>query len=306
MPYLKLIRFKNLLIIAVTQWLFKWMLIDVFFKTNALSSIEFTMLVLATICLAAAGNIINDIQDVRIDRINKHKKVIIGKKIQEKTAYNMYVFFNITGVALGIYVANSSNKPGFAVIFVIIALLLYYYSVKLKKIPLAGNLLISVLVGVTVLITGLFTILPIATESNRYIVNYVFRILYLYSFFAAYLNFLRELIKDVEDVDGDYAGEVRSVPILLGKLRTLRLVSVLSILPCILLLWAAYLFLHQYPLLNAYVLFMLMGPLLYIAINSWNSKKKKEYRRLHMLLKLVMVLGVLSIIMVRYTMFNKM
>lgn len=306
MPYLKLIRPINILIIIVTQWLFKWMLIDVFFKNTALTSLEFALLVLATVLIAAAGNIINDIQDVSIDKINKPKKVIVGKKIAEKNAYRFYIVLNILGVAIGIFVANQSEKSAFAIIFVLIAMLLYYYSIFLKKIPIIGNMLVSLLVGLVVIITGVFTLLPITTDANRFLVNYVFKILFWYAGFAFFINFLRELIKDVEDVNGDYNGKVKSVPILLGKLRTVRLVSILSAIPALILLWAVYDFFYQYPYLNIYILFAIIGPLIYIVITAWQAKKKKDYKRLSILLKVIMMFGVCSIILIRYILFNKL
>lgn len=306
MHYLKLIRYKNLIIIALTQWLFKWMLIDVFFKDTALTDIHFSFLVFSTVLIAAAGNIINDIQDITTDRINKHKEVIVGVKITEKRAYQLYLFTNITGVALGLYVANSSGKSGFTILFVIIALLLYYYSTSLKKILLAGNLVVSLLVALTVIIIGIFTLLPIASDTNQYIINYVFRILFYYAVFAFYINFLREIIKDVQDVNGDHAANVKSLPIVLGKRRTLKILSVLSVMPCAALLAAVYEYLHTHPLLNAYILFAIMGPLLFISFTAWDAKKAKQYSTISTLLKIVMVLGVLSIIIVRYTLFKQL
>ncbi|WP_340199041.1 geranylgeranylglycerol-phosphate geranylgeranyltransferase [Ascidiimonas sp. W6] len=306
MHFLYLIRYKNLLIIGLTQWLFKWILIDLFFKNSALSNTRFIYLILATICIAAAGNIINDIQDVSIDRINKPEKVIIGKKISEKTANWFYILLNIIGVALGFYVASVVDKSSFAVLFVLISGLLYYYSVSLKKVPLAGNILISILVALTVLIVGIFTLLPIISDANQFLVKYVFKILFWYSCFAFYINLLRELIKDIEDVNGDYTGGVISIPIVIGKKRTVKLVSILSILPCSALFFVVYEYLYSYPFLNIYLLFAIMGPLLYVSITAWSAKKKKEYTRLSTLLKLIMVLGVLSIIVVRYTLFQKL
>ena len=306
MPYLKLIRPVNILIIIVTQWLFKLMLIDVFFKSTALTPLEFALLVLATVLIAAAGNVINDIQDISIDKINKPHKVIIGKNISEKNAYRFYIILNITGVALGIFIANKSGKPAFAIIFVLIAMLLYYYSMFLKKVPLIGNIVVSLLVGLVVIITGIFTILPITTDANRFLVNYVFKILFWYAGFAFFVNLLRELIKDVEDVNGDYNGKVKSVPILLGKLRTVRLVSILSAIPSLILLWTVYDFFYQYQLLNIYILFAIIGPLIYVVITAWQAKKKKEYKRLNIVLKVIMMLGVCSIILIRYILFNKL
>lgn len=282
------------------------MLIDLFFKNSALHSWQYAIMVLATVCIAAGGNIINDIQDVYADRINKPGRVIVAAKISEKNANWLYILLTFTGVILGFYVANASDKPGFAVIFVLISGLLYFYSVSLKKIPVAGNLLISLLVAMVVLITGIFTLLPIASEANLYLFKYVFKILFWYSCFAFYINMLRELIKDIEDVDGDHAAGVVSIPILIGRKRSVKLLSILATLPCIGLFFAIYEYLHTHPLLNAYLLFAIMGPLLYVSFTSWDAKKRKQYRRISLLLKIIMVLGVLSIVILRYTLFSKL
>ncbi|XLS30517.1 geranylgeranylglycerol-phosphate geranylgeranyltransferase [Flavobacteriaceae bacterium M23B6Z8] len=304
--FLKLIRYQNLMLIALMQYLFKWMLIDVFFKESALLSWQYTLMVIATLCIAAAGNIINDLQDVDADRINKPKKVIIGTRISEKIGNWLYIGFTFAGVLLGFYVANASGRPGFAVIFVLISGLLYYYSVSLKKVPVVGNLLVSLLVSFAVLLTGVFTILPIASDTNRYLIQYIFKILLWYACFAFYINFLRELIKDVEDIDGDHSAGVVSIPMVIGRKRTVRLLSMLTALPCAALLFAVYEYLHTQPFLNVYILFGIMGPLLYVAFTSWDAKKRRQYRRISILLKIIMLLGVFSIIVIRFTLFNKL
>ncbi|HCY83090.1 MAG TPA: prenyltransferase, partial [Xanthomarina gelatinilytica] len=90
MKFLNLIRYKNLLLIALVQFLIKYALLDPFLEATNLSItlnlFGFTILVLATLCLAAAGYIINDVYDVEIDKVNRPDRVIVGKSISEKTA----------------------------------------------------------------------------------------------------------------------------------------------------------------------------------------------------------------------------
>nr|HMQ45329.1 UbiA family prenyltransferase [Mariniflexile sp.] len=125
MNFLNLIRWKNLLLIATVQLLIKYALLEPFGVQTALSSLGISLLMLATLCIAAAGYIINDIFDVETDSINKPEKLIVGKSISEKTAYNLFFIFNMVGVGVGYYVSHLVNKDAFFSLFVIISVLLY-------------------------------------------------------------------------------------------------------------------------------------------------------------------------------------
>jgi 4-hydroxybenzoate polyprenyltransferase len=128
MNFLKLIRYQNLLIIALVQAVFHFG----FLKQQkgllvALNDIEFILLIIATVCIAAAGYIINNIVDQETDAISKPEKVIVGKHISETRAYNYYIAFNIIGVLIGFFVANIVFKESFAAIFIVVAFILYHY-----------------------------------------------------------------------------------------------------------------------------------------------------------------------------------
>src|SRR5690554_5074464 len=99
-----------------------------------LSTTQFTLLVLATLCIAAGGNIINDLYDIEIDRVNKPNKVIIGKSISERTANNLFIVLNVVGVGIGFYLSNVIGRPGFSALFIAISALLYLYASNLKSI----------------------------------------------------------------------------------------------------------------------------------------------------------------------------
>ncbi|MCB0464798.1 MAG: UbiA family prenyltransferase, partial [Aequorivita sp.] len=132
MNYLQLIRYQNLLFIALAQVFIKYGLFQPFGIETTLNTFGFALLVIATLCIAAAGNIINDIYDIEIDKINKPNKVLIGKKISERSANRLYIALNVIGVAIGFYLANSIGRPGFAALFVVFSALLYLYASYLK------------------------------------------------------------------------------------------------------------------------------------------------------------------------------
>jgi len=167
MVILKLVRPINLLLIALMQFFVEFGLIDPLVSTLNLSSFHFFLLCIATICIAAGGNIINDIYDVEIDLINKPDKVLIGTKISEKNAVRWYITFTVIGVCLGFYLANVIDRPGFAALFVIISALLYLYASYFKGILLLGNIIISLLVSMSIILVGLFELLPELGNSTE-------------------------------------------------------------------------------------------------------------------------------------------
>src|SRR5690606_24944422 len=157
---------------------------------------------LSTICIAAAGYIINDIYDKTIDRINKPDKVIIDKHISENTAFNFYIGLNIVGVGIGFYLSNFIDKPSFSAIFIIIAATLYLYASSLKKSLLIGNIIIAVILAISVLIVGIYDLIPLITPENRSLLAIMFEILVDFALFAFLTNLIREIIKDFEDIEG--------------------------------------------------------------------------------------------------------
>jgi len=127
--FLNLIRWKNLLLIALVQILIKYALLEPFEVVRfTLNDFGFGLLVLATLCIAAAGNVINDIYDVETDFVNKPTKIIVGNSISEKMAFNIYIILTIICVGVGFYLSNLVGRSGFSAIFVIISALLYIYS----------------------------------------------------------------------------------------------------------------------------------------------------------------------------------
>jgi len=300
----KLIRWKNLLLIILTQVLIKYALLeplkeDYGFDT-ALSFCGFLVLVFATVFIASAGYIINDIEDVEADKINKPNSVIIGEHISEKKATYLFLIFNIVGVILGFVISRAIDKSSFFVIFVLASGLLYIYSTYLKGITLIGNIVISGLVSLCILLVGVFDLAPAITRTNQASQLFFLDLIKDYAIFAFMLNFLREIIKDIEDTDGDYKMGIQSLPIVLGRQRTTRLVFILAFIPLAVVILYLSNNLYKQPLAVGYVLLFIIAPLIYGIIKLFHAELQSDYKKISHILKLVMLTGILSLLLFQF------
>ncbi|WP_406683395.1 geranylgeranylglycerol-phosphate geranylgeranyltransferase [Seonamhaeicola sp. MEBiC1930] len=301
MNFLNLIRWKNLLMIALVQLLIKYGLLESFGAHTTLDTIGIFILILATISIAAAGNIINDIHDIETDLVNKPEKVIVGKSISEKWAFNLFIVLNIVGVGLGYYLSHIVGKSAFFSLFVIISALLYVYASYLKQTLLIGNIVISILVALSVLIVGVFELLPNITPLNQQLQLVYFKIVLDYAIFAFIINLIREIAKDIEDIDGDYKAGMNTLPIAIGRERTSNILFALSLIPVLGIAHYIVYELYQNQIAVIYFLMLLWAPSIYISIKVFNAKSKKDYYHISNLLKLVMLFGMLSVLLYKFT-----
>lgn len=296
--FLQLIRWKNLVMIALIQLLFRYVYFPTFAIDTTLDDIHFGLLVFATLCIAAAGNIINDIYDIKADLINKPTKLLITNPKRKNAANLLYIALNVLGFILGLYLSILIGNSSFVGIFVLTALLLKWYSSYLKKKPIVGNLVVSALISLSILIVGLFDIIPAITDENGVRQYYGFYSLVDYAIFAFMFNFLREIIKDIEDVSGDLLLNMKTLPILFGRKRTRNIVFGLSFIPLILVTLYTFDNFSRLPFVLAYMLIVVMLPFMYFMSKLLYAKKKADYRFLSRLLKFIMLLGILSIIII--------
>lgn len=297
---LNLIRWKNLLMIALVQVLIKYALFLPFGVLTTLNGFNFSLLVLSTLCIAAAGNIINDIYDIETDLVNKPDKVIVGKIISEKKANTLFLVFNSIGVGLGFYLSYSVGRNGFFAIFVIISALLYIYASYLKQMLLIGNFVISILVALSIIIVGLFELLPVITPENQTTQLMLFKILLNYAIFAFLINLVRELAKDIEDIDGDYKAGMNTLPIAIGRERASKVLFAVSLIPLLAVVYYMVTYLYKQPVAIGYFLIFIVAPLIYILIKSFNAETKKDVHHISGILKLVMLFGILSLLLFSY------
>jgi len=286
--------------IALMQLLVKYALLEPFEADFMFNWFGITLLIIATLCLAAAGNIINDIYDVETDNVNRPSKVIVGKKVSEKTAYNLFFAFNIIAILIGFYLSHLVGRSGFFALFVIISGLLFVYASYLKQTLLVGNIVVSVMVAMSILIVGLFELLPAITPQNQQVQLFFFKILLDYALFAFIINLIREIAKDLEDVDGDYKAGMNTLPIAIGRERASKVLFGLTFIPLFAVVYYVMTYMYKQPIAVGYFLLFIIAPLLYISIKSFSAKSKKEFHHISNMLKLVMLFGMLSLLLYRF------
>lgn len=298
MNFLKLIRYQNLLMLAFMQLIFRYGFLKLQNIPLALNDWQYALLVLSTVLIAAAGYVINNIMDQHTDWNNKPQNVIVGKSISETVAYNIYLVLNCTGVAIGFYLSNVIDKPNFAALFVVIAATLYIYASSLKQMAVVGNIIVALLLSMSVLIIGIFDLLPVVTPENRAVLGSLFSVLLDYAIFAFMLNFIREIVKDLEDINGDYNQGMKTLPIILGVQRASKLVFGLSFIPIV----ATVYYIKTYLVTNTlfptifYSLVFILAPLFFFAVKIWTAKTQKDFNRLSTLLKWILLFGISSIL----------
>lgn len=287
--FFRLIRIQNLLIVTLTQF-FAYYFLNKNLNLIDIINPNFLYLVMATVLVAAAGYIINDYMDVKLDLVNKPNKVIIGQSISRRWA--MFLHLSLTFFAI-----IFSLKISIKVLILIIActFMLWLYSQFLKKTYLAGNLLVSILTAFTIFILWFFN-----NQINLYGII-------TYSVFAFLTTLLREIVKDTEDLRGDEKFKAKTLPIVVGVRKAknviLALQAIILVFTLLLASWFGALSNANYQtnfLFITYTLFLVCMPML---INIWLIKTadiKNDFSRLSLLIKLNMLLGIFSMCFWRF------
>ena len=163
-----------------------------------------------------------------------------------------------------------------------------------------GNITIAFLVSLSVLLVGVFDLIPAMNNSNNEIQIFFLKLTLDYTIFAFMINLLRELVKDIEDINGDYKINVNSLPILLGQVRATKIVFTLSLIPVFTLIFYLINNLYKQTYAIAYVLILIIAPLIFISIKLLSAEVKKDYKQISTLLKIVMLSGVLSLLLFQF------
>lgn len=287
--YLKLIRWKNLVFIAYTFYLLKFQLFQNSLVEQKLTVFQFLILLFSVLLITAAGYIFNDINDVKADLINKPNNMIVSTKINYEKAHQWYKITNTIGVVLGISLCLQLGNPSYSFFFIVATLLLYYYSKYLKGKPLIGNLLVSTLISISIFLPAIF---DLNFENSNQQTTKIKVIVFVLAFFSFCLNLIREIIKDIEDINGDFKLNLRTFPILFGRDRSKKLAIYLC---AITLFFLTYMILTLNEIdkyLNLYVFLFVVIPLLYTTFKIKKATTTKMFHKISMYLKIIMFLGV--------------
>ena len=266
---LKLTRFGNLVIIGLAQYFTAGFLVGM----HTLNDVKLFLLSISTIAIAAGGYIINDYYDVKIDYINKPERVIIGKKITRRYAILFHVVLSILGIVLGVYLSLRIGAINIISVF-----LLWLYSNNLKRLPFIGNLTVAILTGLSIFVVEIFY-----NTNNPLIL--------IYGFFAFFMTLVREIIKDMEDLKGDNSFGCKTLPIIWGIRKTKFLLYIILVVFA-----GVVVFLNQlYTALPfKYHLIFLFIPLLWLLFRLIRADMKKDFTRLSIYCKVIMLFGILS------------
>ena len=273
--FLRLIRWPNLLIVILTQILTRnCLVID-----TSLHPYDFCLLVLSTVLIAAAGYIINDYYDVKIDLINKPERVVIGKGITRRFAILFHTLLTASGVMIGFFIGW---KVGGINLFC--ATWLWWYSNSLKRQPFIGNFSVALLTGLSLFIINVL-----------YEVNHLEVV--IYALFAFFMTLIREVIKDMEDLKGDNTFGCKTLPIIWGLRRTKFFIyAVLAIFVIMVVMIN-----QQYVMLPIYYfIIFLFAPLLWLLVRLIRADTVKDFYRLSQFCKVIMLLGILSMPFVNF------
>jgi len=293
---LRTFRPLNLFIIALIFFLVRYCIIMPAFITeyhntgvfpSHMTKMEFSLLLFATLMIAAGGYVINDVFDVQIDAVNKPGKNAIGKSFSVETArLTSFILFTI-GSIMGIVLSFRIDVSAMGLLLPFSAVSLFMYSSHFKRRALAGNIIIAVLSALSVLIIALF--------EPRFYPNIQFVL--VYAVFAFFISLIREIIKDAEDMEGDLIAQCRTFPITYGIGKTKLLLNLLITINLAIICYFLSIYFYRNTVISFWYLvgiftipFFALGYL----VNS--AETKKDFHYASAFAKFVMLYGMLTMV----------
>ena len=339
--FTKLIRLPNLLIIALTQYAIRYGIIypiiynfsggqDINGVGLKMEELDFFLLSLSTVMVAAAGYIINDYFDVKVDRVNRPDKIIVGKYIKRRTAMGAHMVISTIAVLIAGYVAYKIGNWKLIFIQLISIGALWYYSTMFKKQVLVGNVIVALLAALVPFVAGLYElILQHSTADDsvnmllffleeqtpfddvKYmLVEVLSQVMYFvlgFSLFAFISTMVREIIKDIEDYEGDKKYFSNTLPVMHGKAKAKIVAQAIAVVMILLVGYYQYLQMEDNPggenpeaakaqtralITVMYFLFTIQIPLLYVVYKLQLASLKTDYNKLSTNLKMIMLAGI--------------
>lgn len=300
MSFLRLIRYPNLCIVALTQFLFYWFIQKVFglyHLSPILDLFHFSLLVFTTIGIAASGYIINDLMDYDIDLINKPERMIIGQAISIKQAHLLYQLVIILGGLIAIYLAWYVQNLFLFLIYPLAVFIMWYYSKSLKQKPLSGNLVVALFAA---FVPGIVWFAERAgfSELDTGSGNQISNLFQFYMVFAFCSTLFREVIKDIEDYQGDLNQDCKTLPIVLGIPTAKRFALLLGLL---LLGTIFYWIVSQWQALKLvliiFTILLLIIPTLVSIASLYQASDKQAFHKSSQITKGVMLAGLLYLLL---------
>ena len=251
--------------------------------SQTLLDVNLFLIVLASSITIASGYIINSFYDSKKDLINRPRKSMLDRLVSQKTKLNVYFTLNFLAAFLGFLVSWRA-----ALFFSVYIFLIWFYSHKVKKFAIIGNLM-----------STLMTILPFFAIFLMYYKdienNSSYVVIFSHAAFLFLLLLIRELIKDLENILGDFTTNYQTIPVVYGEKVSKYLITILSFLTVIPVYVLIELDDVGYMDIYFYSCFIV---LIFFLIYLWKSQSKEDYLLLHNVLKILIVLGVFCIVLI--------
>ena len=305
--FFKLIRYKNLFFIVLAQCLLQFCIIQpLYYEVNlvpAIDGLHFVLIVIASICIAAAGNVINDYFDINIDLINKPNKLVVNKIVSRRWVIFWHLALNLIGLVCTMYVSLKIGMSSLFIANAVCVLLLFIYSASLKKRLLWGNILVSLLTAWVLMILiipeyNFFTKQSIEQSAAN---EKMLRLGILYAGFSFIISLVREVVKDVEDFEGDVKYGCKTMPIVWGINASKIFAGIfIIILAIILLVIQIYVVRFGWWVSICYCIIFVITPLFIVFKKLLIAQSKDDFGKLSNYIKLVMLTGILSMIFIKW------
>lgn len=298
LAFFRLVRLPNLIFIALAQGLFQFAIYQPIYAGQIPSgdATRFWWLLLASVLIAAGGYVINDYFDVNIDEVNKPDELVVDKIIGRRWAIAWHFFLSGAGLVCTALALQSFRQGYLLMMNLACVVLLWFYSTQFKKSFLIGNFLIALLVAWSILVVFVAKIDPLQWMKGTDLYQLrLYRFAILYGAFAFLAILARELIKDVEDMEGDRRYGCKTLPIVWG-IGIARFFALVWVVLLLLLLVGVLLYLLQlnYWAAFAYGCFLILLPLLDFIRRLKRATTPADFGKLSRYVKWILLAGIFS------------
>lgn len=294
MKYLKLIRFQNLVVMVLIQYLIRFtLIIPSYSKENVLSEFYFALLLFSILLIVGAGYTINDYFDIKVDSENKDEHVIVGRTIKRRIALVIHFILTSVGLILGFYIAYKINQLVISIILIVCAYILWIYNLKLKRIFFLANLIVA---GLSAIFVTSIAIIEILLNYNHKASIDNITTLTVIATFAFILSLMHEIIKDLRTMEGDKKYKIRTLPTVWGLLKTKEFLKWLSIITAFIISIIAITKFKTNLTALSYAFIFIIGPLFLLNVWVYKAQHRIDYERISKLNKFIIFAGIMSML----------
>ena len=294
MKYLKLIRFQNLVVMVLIQYLIRFtLIIPSYSKENVLSEFYFALLLFSILLIVGAGYTINDYFDIKVDSENKDEHVIVGRTIKRRIALVIHLILTSVGLILGFYIAYKINQLIISIILIFCTYILWVYNLKLKRIFFLANLIVA---GLSAIFVTSIAILEILLNYNHKASIDNITTLTVIATFAFILSLMHEIIKDLRTMEGDKKYKIRTLPTVWGLLKTKEFLKWLSIITAFIISIIAITKFKTNLTALSYAFIFIIGPLFLLNVWVYKAQNTMDFERISKLNKFIIFAGIMSML----------